>query len=447
MDDNQKKIVSATFIAKYYHLLMTEPSQLLPMYMPGAKFNHFDSGELKGEVAIRDELRNCYPEQFRGRVTIQDMSVTGSSSSSATYSLRFSIMCRGSMLAKSSGDVTEFCHVIELEQVGEETFGILSDVLRMTRHIPLHTPPPPPQFDDSWAAETPPMFARPKVEEEPVPLEPLPSTIEGPPPPALSDVPSAASHPVATPLDSTTSCPTDTTDIEEPAAAEAAEDSKTSVTPLEEEPAELPTASLAQELQPNDVQPAPPPKPLSFAERLRNAQKPKSPPPQPSTNHATKGSQDGAATKAPAGKEQPKPSDGAARPSTNPRPTNSVKEERRVSRREDGDQRGKPIFYDAFVKGLPSTTTKEDISLLAKDVNVAVSHIKLQSQPDKKDGSVTRTFAFILFDHEQINAKGETVAQVVARLREVSKIAKVQGQRIFVEEVKEKFSFEAPVKH
>lgn len=412
--------VAASFISRYFEQLMTDAKQLSSMYVSKAHFNHEGkpSTAVTGPDSIGRALGRLYRPNY-GRVVIQDMKVT------ATEAGRFAVSVGIMLYRRGVKEGEEFRHVIELQEHADSNgtaFGIYSD----TRQD-LNKPGP-----SVWAMETPPMFAKAGNEAAIPELVQPPATVEEP---AVAKAVEVVAEPVAVPE------PEDV--AEEPTPAPAVEEPVTKA----EEPAAA-AVPAAEVVAAPAAQPAAKP---SFLDLARAAA--------PKTSAAVAPARIEAKTEATKAKEKEEAERAA-----------KEEEAKKAAKKDEGKRKGKKeekdgekkheegktsaprkegkvmnasvVFYDVIVKGLPQDATDKSVTAMISPF-VPVKKTNLKSQPDKKDASIIRTFAFVLFDHDAITAAGSTVKDTIFKVQKEIR-AKYGQQRIQVDEVREKFTQEEP---
>lgn len=411
-DKARKERVAASFISRYFELLMTAPNQLGALYLPKAQFNH--EGKTSGITGVDNitrALSRLYPTANHGRISVKDMWVQDTERGRFVISIGATYFRRGS----SHGD--EYRYLIELEEHegSKGVFGIFSD-----NRQDLNKPEPVP-----WSQETPPMLARNPTHDTGLPdLVQPPATVtitkeatpkHKPATPKVDPVPAKEEVPVA--------APAAVAEKEAPAA-----------------PAAEPSTAVRK----------------TFAELMREkAGKPISIAPAPvieAKSAETKAKEKEEAEKKAKEEAEKKEAKKERRPRRNNDEKKEVKEGEDTEKKDkkEGDEKRSErpprkerssnavVFYDVIVKGLNASATDKSVAALIGGMG-PIGKINVKSQPDKKDASITRTFAFVLFDRDAISAAGTTVAAVVKKVIDESKV-KFANQRVQVDEVREKYT-------
>lgn len=310
----RQRRVAATFLSRYFELLIVSPQDLVPMYLPKAQFNHDGpTKSVQGPEAIAKALTRLYPEAHHGRVSITTMNVQ------PTERGRFAIVVSGKYFrrGRAAENGESFRHVLELQEHADSNgvFGIYADTRHESKQEPLQ-----------WALETPPMDAKPE------PAAPPPALVQPPATTAAAVAPESGS-------------PTSFADI------------------LRSKAAARPTTA-----QPTKVTSAPP-----------KAEK----------------QQDRPAT---ASKEKPAAGKGKDGEHAAKKGEKTDKSERKPQQARSGNGNR----FDMIVKGLPNAV---DRKVVAEMFSCPIAKLVIRSIPDKKDASITRTFAFALLDREALAAK------------------------------------------
>eukprot|EP00331_Platyophrya_macrostoma_P003867 CAMPEP_0176410098 /NCGR_PEP_ID=MMETSP0127-20121128/2867_1 /TAXON_ID=938130 /ORGANISM="Platyophrya macrostoma, Strain WH" /LENGTH=401 /DNA_ID=CAMNT_0017789555 /DNA_START=127 /DNA_END=1332 /DNA_ORIENTATION=+ len=388
------------------------------MYVAKAHFNHEGkpSTAVVGPENITRALGRLYRPNY-GRVVIQDVKVT------ATEAGRFAVSVGVTLYRRGVKDGEEFRHVVELQEHSDSNgtaYGIYSD----TRQD-LNKPGP-----SVWAMETPPMFAKAGNETA------IPELVQ---PPTAEEPVAAVAAPAATEEEVVVPAPEEK--VEETVSSVPAAEEPVTVAEVEAAPAEVVTAPAAQ----------PAAKP-SFLD-LARAAAPKTsvstvaPARIEAKTEATKAKEKEEAERL-AKEEEAKKSkkdDGKRKGKKDDKETEKKHDDgskAAASARKDGNKvmNAAVVFYDVIVKGLPQDATDKSVAAMISPV-VPVKKTNLKSQPDKKDSSIMRTFAFVLFDHDAIAASGSTVKDTIFKVQKEIR-TKYGQQRIQVDEVREKFTHE-----
>ena len=419
----EQQHVAATFVSQYYKLLMSDAQQVVPMYLPKATIAIDKSSSSSGlsEHDISGALRKLFPDRNNGRVVIKEARVESTEGSSRG----FAIVVTGTYHKRHDSFSEDFKEIFELQEHKANHFGICA-VHRIVENQKVEP--------KQWAMETPPMFAK------AAPAEPVPPMPQEQPEPAAA-APSPSKPAPAAPV--------------EPAVAVAAPSpaqptSQTSSKPADDQPPK----SMAERLRLASGN-----KPASVSAPLRveaksdvkeDAKASKEGKPaktaaeeEPEKNKEERKSKSNKGEVAETGEgRRKKPQEGgdAAGSSKAPRPTSTEAPsggEARPRRQRGGEGRTMSksvVFFDVIVKGLNKDATEKTVHDLVGHF-APIDKVNIISQPDKHDQNVTRTFAFVLFDHSEVEDVPLLVQNVVAQCKN-----KFTKDRIQVDAVKEKFS-------
>lgn len=439
MAPSKQERVAASFVSRYFELLMTDAKQLSSLYIPKAQFNHEGkTTPILGSENISRALLRLYPAPNHGRVVIKDMKVQPTEASAG----RFAVSVGGTYFRRGAAEGEDFRHIIELQEHPESNgaFGIYAD----TRQD-LSKPGP-----TAWAMETPPMFAKAGNEAA------IPDLVQ---PPASAPVTASAPAkeaktptPKASPKVQHAAAPEPEAVLQEaPAAAEAATTVVDAPAPtvVETTPAAKPSfLELVRAAAPKTSVTAAPArieakteaaKAKEEAERLAKEKEEKEKEgkkPQKNDSGSTSKKTD----RKPSSKKSDASAPAAEKGADNKKPDDAAE---RKPRKEGGKTMSQSVvFYDVIVKGLPADATDKTVSSMLSPM-APVKKVSVKSQPDKKDANITRTFAFVLFDHDAIASTGTSLKDTIARVQKESR-AKYGAQRIQVDEVREKFTQEEP---
>ena len=401
--DQKMQAVAATFVTFYYRCLVTDPTLLFPIYTPRAQFKHDNKASCTvGAEAIKNAIKTLYPHPKRGRILITSLEFPQRTSKTFVFVVKAKFFPAPTVLGEQ-GPVASFRHFFELEDHEDgETFGLYSDVLNWDLPTaepvqPSHPAPPvastataaPKTATNlSWSEETPPMFAQPPPAEEVPPIEEVPEE-------------EAQEEEMCEPTIESQNAPTTEQHEEEKVETE-----------------EVPQQEL-EKVQVAAPSEEPRKAPMSFADMIRAKQGMPVVSKQP----------DEAKTKQPLKRE-------TSEEEKNAKKAREPKEEAPVA--VAPKKTGNPVvFYNAFVKGLPSDATVEDVcELLNPHVPIIKDKIKLESKPDARDPKLIRTFAFVLFDTAQLR-EGQTIKSVLDSLMQIK--LSLRGYKVILDEVREKY--------
>ncbi|CUG88464.1 RNA-binding protein, putative [Bodo saltans] len=441
--------VAASFISRYFELLMTDAKQLASFYLPKAQFSHEGkTSSIIGNENIAKALARLYPQANHGRVSIKDMQIKATEAAAG----RFAVSIGGTYFRRGASEGDEFRHVVELQehQGSNGVYGIYADTRTVQR----------PQMMSTWAMETPPMFAKagnesaipeivqPPASEPAVPVVVATTVAAKQPTPKVSPKTSPALKPAAEPVVEV-AAPVETSDT--PAVVEAE-----SAPAAPKAPASFLDMARARAGKP--VQSTP----VARVEAKTEETKAKEEAERLAKEEAAKKEKESA------GNDRKKGNKGSKKESDESKAEKSAKAAGGTStaaaatapagaavaaapaaatndkRRQGGDKviSHSVVFYDVIVKGLPKTATEKSVEEMISFLG-PVKKINVKSQADKKDSSITRTFAFVLFDHEAIVAAGGNVSTVIQRVTKEG-TQKFTSQRIQIDEVREKFTQEDP---
>jgi hypothetical protein len=438
--------VAASFISRYFELLMTDAKQLSSFYLPKAQFSHESkTSSIIGTESITKALARLYPQANHGRVSIKEMQIKATEAAAG----RFAVVIIGTYFRRGASEGEEFRHVVELQehQGSNGVYGIYADTRTVQR----------PQMVSTWAMETPPMFAKagnesaipeivqPPASEPAVPVVETVVPVVKQPTPKVSPKTSPALKPAAAPVVEV-AAPVEVAEVPAVVEAEAAPAApkapasfldmararagkpvqSTQVARVEAKTEEAKAKEEAERLAKEEA--AKKEKESATGDRKKGNKGNKK------ESDETKAEKSSKAAAAPAGATTAATTGAAAPAASN---TND-------KRRQGGDKviSHSVVFYDVIVKGLPRTATEKSVEEMISFLG-PVKKINVKSQADKKDSSITRTFAFVLFDHEAIVAAGGNVSTVIQRVTKEG-TQKFTSQRIQIDEVREKFTQEDP---
>jgi hypothetical protein len=420
----EQQNVAATFVSHYYKLLMTDAQLVVSMFLPKATV---DLGK-NCDQDVSSALRKLFPTPNHGRVVIKEARVESTEGSRS-----FAIVVTGTYHRRHNSFAEDFKEVFELQenQHRPKHFGICA------AHRIIENQKVEPK---QWAQETPPMFAKPAPAEG-VPPMPQAEPIAAPPalPPAPPAQPTPAPEPDPSPAASSAPVPASKTKEDEVPKSMAerlrlAKGNKSTGTgsvsaavPVRVE-AKPPTPAASDPIVKKEDTKDPGDDPIRKGKETPNGER-------RSGGKANNGSE-----RKPREDRQPRDAKEGSRPprATTAESTVATGESRpRRPRGGDGKVMSKSVvFFDVIVKGLAKDATEATVEALV-GCFAPIEKINIISQPDKHDPSVTRTFAFVQFDHSQIEDVPVLVAKVVSACKSNKAFTK---DRIQVDAVREKFS-------
>ncbi|KAH8611618.1 Nuclear transport factor 2 (NTF2) domain [Trypanosoma vivax] len=418
--------VGASFSRQYYTLLVENPEKLTDFYTPNASFQH--SGiKATGLQEIAAVVGRLYPMLPGALVKIDSLS------SSLADNGNIEISIKGSITVPPTF-VQSFTHEVVLMEHKKRpgSFGIVRDQREKSSRVD-------PQ--KRWASETPPMFAQDSPEEGVPPMEMLTPAV------VSCDGPTTRQE-KGLPLSNAKLAP-DNSNVTlkdcKPSEESAGVGGSSTKAPSQEVRVPKSFAEAVLMRKPSEGAP----NRIPVVVKASKEQKVGELKPAAEAGQGTKG----------AGNFVLDKSLGAAKKSQkNFVPREAEKKGVKItgghvggtgdgkegaSKRRDADGRVLSrfvVFYDIIVKGLPAEATEKEVREIIEPT-APVKLVKVQSQKDKRDPTITRTFAFVQLDHEALKEAGNEVKPVVAKVLEVNRGRKGPGGvRIQVDEVREKYT-------